>query len=297
MDLFLEVSLVGLAVGGVYALIALGYVLVYRATRVVNFAHGNIMMVGAYLFFTFAALLGLPWGIALALTLLAAALLGAGLERGLLRPLLRRQRSEPTAALMATFGLAFALHGMVQIVWTSTDFFLPSIFPDRPIVIAAAHGAMYIPANIGYGALIALAAIGVLLVLLRTTRAGLALRAVASDQVAASSVGINVPATVNLTWAGAAASAALAGVVVGSITTLNPAMGMLGLAVLGVVILGGLDSLAGAIVAGLIVGWLQALAGFYLSGSYRDVVPYVVLLIILLVRPHGLFGTPRVERL
>ena len=145
MELFLEVSLVGLAVGGVYALVALGYVLVYRATRVVNFAHGNIMMVGAYLFFTFAALLGLPWGIALALTLLAAALLGAGLERGLLRPLLRRQRSEPTAALMATFGLAFALHGMVQIVWTSTDFFLPSIFPDRPIVIAAAHGAMYIP--------------------------------------------------------------------------------------------------------------------------------------------------------
>lgn len=294
MDLFLEVSLVGLAVGGVYALIALGYVLVYRATRVINFAHGNIMMVGAYFFFTFATLLGLPWGIALALTLAAAALFGAGLERVLLRPLLRR---EPTVAIMATFGLAFALHGLVQIIWGGQDFFLPSIFPDAPIIIPAAHGAMYLPANIGYGALVALAAIGVLLVLLRYTRVGLALRAVASDQVAASGVGINVPVTFNLTWASAAASAALAGVVVGSITTLNPTMGMLGLAVLGVVILGGLDSPAGAIVAGLIVGWLQALAGFYLSGAYRDVVPYVVLLIILLLRPHGLFGTPRVERL
>ena len=294
MSLFLELSLIGLAVGGVYALIALGYVLVYRATRVVNFAHGNIMMVGAYFFFTFATLLGLPWGIALALTLLAAALLGAGLERVLLRPLLRR---EPTVAIMATFGLAFALHGMVQVIWSGQDFFLPSIFPDAPIVIDTANGAMYLPANIGYGALIALAAIGVLLVLLRYTRVGLALRAVASDQVAASGVGINVPATSNLTWAGAAASAALAGVVVGSITTLNPAMGMLGLAVLGVVILGGLDSPAGAIVAGLVVGWLQALAGFYLGGSYRDVVPYLVLLVILLIRPHGLFGTPRVERL
>lgn len=294
MDLFLEVSLVGLAVGGVYALIALGYVLVYRATRVINFAHGNIMMVGAYFFFTFATLLGLPWGLALALTLAAAALFGAGLERLLLRPLLRR---EPTVAIMATFGLAFALHGLVQIIWGGQDFFLPSIFPDAPIIIPAAHGAMYLPANIGYGALVALAAIGVLLVLLRYTRVGLALRAVASDQVAASGVGINVPVTFNLTWASAAASAALAGVVVGSITTLNPTMGMLGLAVLGVVILGGLDSPAGAIVAGLIVGWLQALAGFYLSGAYRDVVPYVVLLIILLLRPHGLFGTPRVERL
>ena len=294
MNLFLELSLIGLAVGGVYALIALGYVLVYRATRVVNFAHGNIMMVGAYFFFTFATLLGLPWGIALALTLLAAALLGAGLERVLLRPLRRR---EPTVAIMATFGLAFALHGMVQIVWSGQGFFLPSIFPEAPIVIETANGAMYLPANIGYGALVALAAIGVLLVLLRYTRAGLALRAVASDQAAASAVGINVAATFTLTWAGAAASAALAGVVVGSITTLNPAMGMLGLAVLGVVILGGLDSPAGAIVAGLIVGWLQALAGFYLGGSYRDVVPYLVLLIILLLRPHGLFGTPRVERL
>ena len=294
MDLFLEVSLVGLAVGGVYALIALGYVLVCRATRVINFAHGNIMMVGAYFFFTFATLLGLPWGLALALTLAAAALFGAGLERLLLRPLLRR---EPTVAIMATFGLAFALHGLVQIIWGGQDFFLPSIFPDAPIIIPAAHGAMYLPANIGYGALVALAAIGVLLVLLRYTRVGLALRAVASDQVAASGVGINVPVTFNLTWASAAASAALAGVVVGSITTLNPTMGMLGLAVLGVVILGGLDSPAGAIVAGLIVGWLQALAGFYLSGAYRDVVPYVVLLIILLLRPHGLFGTPRVERL
>ena len=156
---------------------------------------------------------------------------------------------------------------------------------------------MYLPANIGYGALLALAAIGVLLVLLRYTRIGLALRAVASDQVAASGVGINVSATLNLTCASAAASAALAGVMVGSITTLNPTMGTLGLAVLGVVILGGLDSPGGAIVAGLIVGWLQALAGFYLSGAYRDVVPYVVLLIILLLRPHGLFGTPRVERL
>ena len=290
MEFLLEISLVGLAVGGVYALIALGYVIVYRTTRVVNFAHGNLMMVGAYFFFTFAVLLKLPWWAALPLSICAAAVLGAGIERVLMRPLLRR---ETTVAVLATVGLAAVLHGLVQMIWRPRDYLLPSIFPERPIVISG----MYLPANTGFGALVALAAVGVFLVLFRVTRIGLAMRATASDQVAASSLGIDVPATFNLTWAGAAASAALAGVVVGSITTLNPRMGMLGLAVLGVVILGGLDSPAGAIVAGLIVGWLQALAGFYLGGAYRDVVPYVVLLIILLLRPHGLFGTPRVERL
>ena len=144
---------------------------------------------------------------------------------------------------------------------------------------------------------IALVTIGTLLALLRFTRGGLAMRAAASDQVAASALGINVPATFNLTWACAAASAALAGVVVGSITTLNPNLGMIGLSVLGVVILGGLDSLAGAILAGLIVGWLEAITGFYLSASYKDVVPFVVLLVILMIRPLGLLGAPTVERL
>ena len=106
-----------------------------------------------------------------------------------------------------------------------------------------------------------------------------------------------MPATFNLTWACAAASAALAGVVVASITTLNPSMGMIGLSVLAVVILGGLDSLAGAVLAGLIIGWLEAVTGFYLGASYKDVLPFAVLLVILMIRPHGLLGTPRVERL
>lgn len=290
MGFFLEVSLVGLAVGGVYALIALGYVIVYRTTRVVNFAHGNIMMFGAYCYFTGAAVLDLPWWAALPLAIVATALLGTVVERLLLRPLEGRSQ---TVAVMATFGLAAVLHGLVQLLWSARDVFMPPIFAQQPIVL----GAMYIPANTGYGALLALAAVGVFLVLFRVTNLGLAMRATASDQVAASSLGINVPAMFNVTWACAAATAALAGVVVGSITTLNPNMGRIGLSVLAVVILGGLDSLAGAILAGLIVGWLEAVTGFYLGASYKDVVPFLVLLTILMVRPHGLLGAPRVERL
>jgi branched-chain amino acid transport system permease protein len=290
MDFLLEVSLIGLATGGVYALIALGYVLVYRTTRVVNFAHGNIMMLGAYFFHSFATLLGWPWPVAFVLALAASAVLGAGLERLVLRPLLGRP---PIAVVMVTVGLASILHGAAQMIWTPGDFFLPQIFPASPIVI----GDMYIPSNTGFGFLIALGAVILLVLLFRFARTGIAMRATASDQTAAFSVGINVPGMFSLTWVFAALSAGLAGIVVGSITTLNPTMGLIGLAVLGVVILGGLDSIVGAIVAGLIVGWIEAITGFYLSGSYKDVVPFGVLILILMIRPHGLFGTPEVERL
>ena len=132
MDFFLEVSLVGLAIGGVYALVAVGYVLVYRTTHVINFAHGNMMMFGAYFYFTFAELLGLHWTISIVLTVIAAAGLGAGIERVALRPLLGRPA---ISIVMVTVGIASILHGAAQLIWTAGDFFLPPIFPDSPIII------------------------------------------------------------------------------------------------------------------------------------------------------------------
>jgi len=290
MEYFLEVSLVGIAIGGVYALIAVGYALVYRTTRVVNFAHGNMMMFGAYFFFTFAAIFDLHWSISIILTLICAALLGAGIERLLIRPLLGRPA---ISVVMVTVGMASILHGLAQMIWTAEDFFLPQVFPDSPIII----DDMYIPANTGYGFLVALGAIGILLLIFRFTRSGIAMRATAADQIAATTMGINVPAMFSLTWIYTAITAALAGIVVGSITTLNPSMGLIGLSVLAVVILGGLDSIFGAILAGLIVGWIEALTGFYIGASFKDVIPFIVLLAILIIRPHGLFGTPEIERL
>ncbi len=289
MDFLLEVSLIGFATGGVYALIALGYVLVYKTTRVVNFAHGNVMLLGAYFFHSFATLLGLPWPAAFVLALLASGLLGAGLERLILRPLIGRP---PIAVVMVTVGLGAILHGGAQMIWTPEDFFLPSIVSDAPIVI----GDMYIPSNTGYGFLIALGAVLLFVLLFRFARIGVAMRATATDQMAAYSLGVNVPGMFSLTWVFAALSAGLAGIVVGSITTLNPSMGLIGLAVLGVVILGGLDSILGAIVAGLVIGWIEAVTGFYIGASYKDVVPFGALILILMARPHGLFGTPHIER-
>jgi branched-chain amino acid transport system permease protein len=290
MEFLLEVSLVGLAIGGVYALVAVGYVLIYRSTRVVNFAHGNVMMFGAYFYFTFAGILGLHWAPALLLTLAAAALFGAGLERLVLRPLIGRP---PIAVCMVTVGVAVTLHGLAQLIWSAEDFFLPPVLPQAPIVI----GEMFIPGNTGYGFLVALGAIAAFLVIFHFTRSGVAMRATAADQIAATTMGINVPAMFSLAWVYAAVSAALAGIVVGSMATLNPSLGLIGLSVLAVVILGGLDSVLGAIVAGLIVGWIESVTGFYAGASFKDVVPFVVLLAILVVRPHGLFGTPEIERL
>ena len=290
MEFLLEVSLVGLAIGGVYALIAVGYALVYRTTRVVNFAHGNMMMFGAYFFFSFTTLLDLHWSVSIILTLICAAVFGAGIERILIRPLLGRPA---ISVVMVSVGLAAILHGAAQMIRSAEDFFMPQIFPDKPIIIED----MYIPSNTAYGFLVAIGAIGILVIIFRFTRSGIAMRAAATDQIAATSMGINVPAMFSLTWIYAALTASLAGIVVGSITTLNPSMGLIGLSVLAVVILGGLDSIFGAVIAGLIVGWIEAVTGFYIGAAFKDVVPFIVLLAILIVRPHGLFGTPEIERL
>ena len=128
MEFLLEVSLVGIAIGGVYALVAVGYALVYRTTRVVNFAHGNMMMFGAYFFFTFSALLELHWTISIILTLICASAFGAGIERLLVRPLLGRPA---ISVVMVTVGLAAILHGGAQMIWSAEDFFMPQIFKSK----------------------------------------------------------------------------------------------------------------------------------------------------------------------
>ena len=249
-----------------------------------------MMMFGAYFFFSFTTLLDLHWSVSIILTLICAAVFGAGIERILIRPLLGRPA---ISVVMVSVGLAAILHGAAQMIWSAEDFFMPQIFPDKPIIIED----MYIPSNTAYGFLVAIGAIGILAIIFRFTRSGIAMRAAATDQIAATSMGINVPAMFSLTWIYAALTASLAGIVVGSITTLNPSMGLIGLSVLAVVILGGLDSIFGAVIAGLIVGWIEAVTGFYIGAAFKDVVPFIVLLAILIVRPHGLFGTPEIERL
>ena len=285
-----EFSAIGLLSGGLLALIALGFVLIYKGTGVINFAMGEFMLLGAYFFYTARVMWDLPTWLALACTLAAVAGCAALVERWLLRPLAGQN---VISVLMATIGLASALHGGVEAVWGGRNYEMPQLLPRAPLLL----GDVLIPGKVLWSFLLAALVITAFTVYFRRSRTGVAMRAAASDPVTAYLMGIDVRAMQRLTWIYAGLVGAIAGIVVASITSLSPAVGVTALGVLAVIILGGLDSIAGAIVAGLIIGLLESLTAGYLGGKVRDIVPYVVVLVILLVRPYGLFGTRRIERL
>jgi len=170
---------------------------------------------------------------------------------------------------------------------------LPEFLPNAPVMI----GEAFLAPKIAYGALIAVVLIGMVLLLFRFWRGGVALRATASDQAAAYSMGINVPRVFSLAWVASAMIAAVAGIIVGAIGGISSSMGVFGLSVLVVVIVGGLDSVLGALVGGLFIGLVEALAGSYLGGEYKLLATFIVLVLVLMVRPYGLFGTREIERL
>ncbi|BEP34956.1 branched-chain amino acid ABC transporter permease [Variovorax sp. V59] len=285
-----EIALTGIAGGGIYALAALAFVLVYKATRVVNIAIGEMLMAGAYLFFTFAASFSLPIWLAALGSVIGTGLLGAVIERTMIRPLLGEP---PISVFMVTVGLASILVGLVEIIWTADQRRLPEFLPNAPVMI----GDAFLAPKIAYGASIAVVLIGMVLLLFRFWRGGVALRATASDQAAAYSMGINVPRVFSLAWVASAMIAAVAGVIVGAIGGISSSMGVFGLSVLVVVIVGGLDSVLGALVGGLFIGLVEALAGAYLGGEYKLLATFIVLVLVLMVRPYGLFGTHEIERL
>ncbi len=285
-----EISLTGLASGGLYALAALAFVMVYKATRVVNIAIGEILMVGAYLFFTFSASLALPLWLAIPAAVLCCGLLGAVIERTIIRPLLGEP---PISVFMVTVGLASVLVGLVEMIWTADQRRLPDFMPTQPIMI----GEAFLAPKIFWGAVIAVVFIAAVLLVLRFWRGGVALRATASDQAAAYSMGINVPRVFSLAWVVSAMIAAVSGIIVGSIGGISSSMGVFGLSVLVVVIVGGLDSVPGALLGGLFIGLIEALAGAYLGGEYKLLSTFIMLVIVLMIRPYGLFGTREIERL
>ncbi|AOY89105.1 branched-chain amino acid ABC transporter permease [Marinobacter salinus] len=286
---FGEISLAGLAMGGLYALIALGFVIIYKATRVINFAIGEIMMFAAYLFLAFAGGLEMsPW-VALPLAVLGGSILGGVIEKVMIRPMLGES---PISVVMVTIGIASILVGLVELLWGADPQLLPRFLPREPVFI----GEMYLAPKIAYGFLIGAALLILYLLYFRFSRGGVALRATASDQAAAYSMGINVRRVFNLAWVFGSLAASLAGVLVAATGGLSPQFGAIGLSVLVVVIVGGLDSILGALIAGVFIGWLETVAGAYLGGEYRMPATFAVLAVILVIRPYGLFGTHEIER-
>ena len=285
-----EISLTGIAGGGLYALAALAFVLVYKATRVVNIAIGEMLMAGGYLFFTFAAMWAMPLWLAIPAAVLASGVLGAVIERTVIRPLLGEP---PISVFLVTGGLGSVLVGLVERIWSADQRRLPDFMPSQPIMV----GDAFLAPKVFWGAVVAAVFIAAVLLLFRYWRGGVALRATASDQGAAYSVGINVPRVFSLAWVASAMLAAISGIIVGSIGGISSSMGVFGLSVLVVVIVGGLDSVLGALVAGLLIGLVEALAGAYLGGEYKLLATFIVLVCVLMLRPYGLYGTRDIERL
>jgi len=225
-----------------------------------------------------------------AVALLGSMLIAAAMERFVLRPMIGRP---VIAVVMVTFGMASVMRGVVNLGFGAADRQVPSFLPRTPVMI----GEMLLPGRTVRACLIAVAIVVVLILYFRHSRHGVALRAVATDQVTAYSMGIDVRRVIASAWMIAAATGTFSGIMMASLNTLTPHLGIVALNVLAVVILGGLDSIGGVLIAGFAIGWLESVTGLLFGTLWRDVTPYVAALAILLIRPAGLFGSREIERI
>jgi len=284
----------GVLIGLMYSLIALGFVLVYKATDAINFAQGEFVMIAGFVVAVALGTYGAPLWVAIVTGVAAMIAFGFGLERVVLRPLIGRP---VVAVIMATIGLAAVLRGVGPLVWGAETKPLPLPISDEPIIL----GPLFIPPIQVLGAatsLVFLAAFGWFFL---RSRKGIAMRAVADSQQVAMAMGINVERYFALAWAMAGVVSALGGVIWGGLLGVDVHLSLVGFKVFPVVILGGLDSIPGAIVGGLIVGVVENVAAGYVDpwvgGGTKDFAPYVLMILALMIRPYGIFGKEIIERI
>ncbi len=283
----------GVMIGLMYALIALGFVLIYKATDAINFAQGEFVMFAAFIAAGAGDLGGLSFWPSALLAVLGMVVLGFGIERVVLRPMIGRP---VISVIMATIGLAAVLRGFATLVFGAGTRAINMPVGDEPILL----GPVSLPPVQLVGAAVSLVFLAGFSWFFLKSRVGVAMRAVADSQQVAMAMGINVQRYFALAWAMAGAVSALGGIVWGAMLGVDNQLALVGLKVFPVVILGGLDSIIGAIVGGLIVGVVENLAAGYLDpyvgGGTKDFVPYVLMIAVLMIRPEGIFGRRRIER-
>jgi branched-chain amino acid transport system permease protein len=289
MDFLLLLISAGLVSGAAYGMIAMGFALIYQATGVVNFAQGELVMLTAYVAFSIAGAVDLGFWSLLAVTVPIAMAIGLTLERIFIRPML----GEPAFAIvMVTIGLAVILRGVTIMIWgpdpldfaagLSREVITLGPIPFYPAQLYAI-GCLAILVGLAYG-------------FLRYTRVGIAMRAVAANETAALLMGVSVKRIHAVAWSLSSAIAAVAGILFAANFKLGPDMWFQGLRSFPALILGGLDSLIGAAIGGLIIGVVETLAQGYLGQGLREIAGFVVIVVILMVRPYGLFGARDIER-
>jgi branched-chain amino acid transport system permease protein len=282
----------GIMIGLMYALIALGFVLIYKATDAINFAQGEFVMFAGFIAAA-AALAGLSFWVSAALAIAGMVALGFGLERIVLRPLIGRPI---IAVVMATIGLAAVLRGVAVLAFGAGTKAIVMPVGDAPLFLGP---LMLSPVQL-IGAGVSILFLAGFTWFFMKSRTGVAMRAVADNQQVAMAMGINIRRYFALAWAMAGIVSALGGVVWGAMLGIDNQLALVGLKVFPVVILGGLDSIAGAVIGGLIVGIVENLAAGYLDpyvgGGTKDFAPYVLMILVLMIRPEGIFGRRRIER-
>lgn len=289
---FLQLVISGISQGCIYGLIALGFVLIYKGTETVSFAQGELMMLGAFCGLALMTLLGFAFWLAVLSSVLAMGLFGMVLERIVIRPIL----GQPAFSIvMLTIGIGYVARGLITMIpgiGTET-YTLPVPYKDmvwRLGADAAGQGGLVL--NVEQMVVIGATAVLCLLLYLvfRHSKIGIAMQASSQNQLAAWYMGIPVQRINGLVWGLAAAVAAVAGLLLAPITFVHANMGFIGLKAFPAAVVGGFGSLPGAIVGGLIIGIVESLSGFYLPQGFKDIAAYIVVLIMLMLKPNGLFG-------
>jgi len=294
MELFLMTLTTGIMVGGIYALVALGWVLIYKCSGVLNLAMGELTLFGAYTTLYFYSV-GIPFVLSILCTLIIGIVLGILTERIFLDKLI----GEPIlAVIMVTVGLSFFFKGTIFFIWgTDTKVFTPAIFSLKPFTL----GFLKISTVYFWSFVLAILLLLIFVAFFKYTRWGLSMQATADDETAALSLGVSARFVYAASWAIAFMSAGVGGALLGNINGVNISVSVLGLLVLPAVVLGGLNSVPGAVVGGITIGLLQNFAGTYLDayfpGGVKEIFPFAFMVVVLLFLPYGFWGWVKIERM
>jgi len=295
MTFFLQLAITGFALGMIYALVAIGFVIILKCSEAFNIAQGHFVMIGGYLGYTFLVTFGLPIWASLLLAIVTAIIMGLLIERLTLRPLV----GQPVlAVIMMTIALSTVLEGLATLIWGGEYKTYHGVLPT----VTLRFGELSIPSETSIGMIVSVVAVVILMLLFRYTKIGLAMRATADDVQVVQSAGIKVTTVYAFSWVIACVVGVIGGILLGGVSGVMIPLAEVGIKAFAVVLLGGVNSIGGAIVAGIILGMLENIAAGYLDpllpgGGLANVFPFIVMIIVLTIRPYGLFGQARIERI
>jgi len=279
----------GLATGCVYALIALGFVLIFKATDVVNFAQGEFVMVSGFISYTLLIRFGIPYWLVLILTIVVSGFMGVILERVVVRPIMN---APIFSIVIATIGASTVLRSSAGIIYGYDVLPLPTIFSKDPVRLGVLNFTAMDVGVIGSSLVIML----ILYLFFKFTKTGTAMRATAQSQTAARLMGVSVSRIFSLTWAISAGIGGVAGVLIAPIIYLDPNLGFIGVKAFAGAILGGFGSIPGAIVGGMLLGIIENLSGYFFNAGIKQVSTYILLILVLVIWPSGLFGAAPIRK-